>query len=99
MRFSNVTSRNSYCVIFRSVFVSWIKPVLPYTVIYRLHDDEHMMNIEEEKEIVEKMKKKGNSEVEYAEGMLSVLAKVAEGMSPDQIKAYVNNTLRCLEND
>ena len=58
-----------------------------------------MMNIEEEKEIVEKMKKKGNSEVEYAEGMLSVLAKVAEGMSPDQIKAYVNNTLRCLEND
>ena len=28
-----------------------------------------MMNIEEEKEIVEKMKKKGNSEVEYAEGM------------------------------
>lgn len=58
-----------------------------------------MMNIEEEKEIVEKMKKKGNSEVEYAEGMLSVLAKIAEGMSPDQIKAYVNNTLRCLEND
>ena len=28
-----------------------------------------MMNIEEEKEIVEKMKKKGNSEVEYAEGI------------------------------
>ena len=57
------------------------------------------MNIEEEKEIVEKMKKKGNSEVEYAEGMLSVLAKIAEGMSPEQIKAYVNNTLRCLENE
>ena len=58
-----------------------------------------MMNIEEEKEIVEKMKKKGNSEVEYAEGMLSVLSKIAEGMSPEQVKAYVNNTLRCLENE
>ena len=45
------------------------------------------------------MKKRNNSEVEYAEGILSVLAKVAEGMSPDQIKAYVNNTLRCLENE
>ena len=58
-----------------------------------------MMNIEEEKEIVEKMKKKGNSEVEYAEGMLSVLSKITEGMSPEQVKAYVNNTLRCLENE
>lgn len=55
------------------------------------------MNIEEEKEIVEKMRKKGNSDVDYADGMLSVLAKIAEGMSPEEIKAYVNNTLRCLE--
>ena len=71
----------------------------PYTVKYAVLDEGDMMNIEEEKEIVEKMKKKGNSEVEYAEGMLSVLSKIAEGMSPEQIKAYVNNTLRCLEND
>ena len=66
---------------------------------YPFSDAISMMNIDEEKEIVEKMKKRNNSEVEYAEGMLSVLAKVAEGMSPDQIKAYVNNTLRCLENE
>ena len=56
-----------------------------------------MMNIEEEKEIVEKMKKKGNPDSDYADGMLSVLVKVAEGMPPAEIKAYVNNTLRCLE--
>lgn len=58
-----------------------------------------MMSIEEEIEIVEKMRKKGNSEVEYADGMLSVLKKVAEGMGPAEIKAYVNNTLRCLETE
>lgn len=58
-----------------------------------------MMNIEEEKEIVEKMRKKGNSEIEYADGMMSVLTKIAEGMSPEEIKSYVNNTLRCLSTE
>ena len=38
-----------------------------------------MMSIEEEIEIVEKMKKRNNSEAEYADGMLSVLRMVAEG--------------------
>lgn len=55
------------------------------------------MNIEEEKEIVEKMRKKGSDDIEYADGMLSVLIKIAEGMSPEEVKAYVNNTLKCLE--
>lgn len=32
------------------------------------HSGEQMMNIAEEIEIVEKMKKKGNSEVAYADG-------------------------------
>ena len=58
-----------------------------------------IFSIEEEKEIVAKMKKKNNSEAEYADGMLSVLAKIAEGMAPEEIKAYVNNTLKCLMND
>lgn len=57
------------------------------------------MNIDEEKAIVEKMKKKGNSESDYADGMLSVLMQVAEGKTPDEVKAYVNNTLKCLENE
>ena len=56
-----------------------------------------MMNIAEEIEISGKMKKKGNSEVAYADGMLSVLKQVAEGKSPEEIKTYVNNTLKCLE--
>ncbi len=56
-----------------------------------------MINIAEEIEIVEKMKSKGNSEVAYADGMLSVLKQIAERKSPEEIKAYVNNTLRCLE--
>ncbi len=56
-----------------------------------------MLNIAEEIEIVEKMKKKGNSEVEYADGMLSVLKQIAEGKTPEEVKAYVNNTLKCLE--
>jgi len=55
-----------------------------------------MISIEEEKDMVAKMKSKNNSEAEYADGMLSVLTKVAEGKSPEEIKAYVNNTLRCL---
>ena len=58
-----------------------------------------MMSIEEEIEIVEKMKKRNNSEAEYADGMLSVLRMVAEGKTPAEIKAYVNNTLKCLECD
>ena len=58
-----------------------------------------MFSIEEEKEIVAKMKAKNSSEADYADGMLSVLAKVAEGKSPEEIKAYVNNTLKCLMND
>lgn len=58
-----------------------------------------MMSIEEEKDMVAKMKAKNNSEADYADGMLSVLTKVAEGKSPEEIKAYVNNTLRCLMND
>ena len=49
--------------------------------------------------MVAKMKAKNNSEADYADGMLSVLTKVAEGKSPEEIKAYVNNTLRCLMND
>jgi sulfur transfer protein SufE len=57
------------------------------------------INIDEEKSIVEKMKKKGNSEAEYADGMLSVLTQIAAGKSPEEIKAYVNNTLKCLECD
>ena len=61
------------------------------------HSGEQMMNIAEEIEIVAKMKKKGNSEVAYADGMLSVLKQVAEGKSPEEIKTYVNNTLKCLE--
>lgn len=56
-----------------------------------------MINIAEEIEIVEKMKSKGNSEVAYADGMLSVLKKIAEGKTPEEIKTYVNNTLKCLE--
>ncbi len=69
-------------------------------VMYSLimtHSVKKMLNIAEEIEIVEKMKKKGNSEVEYADGMLSVLKQVAEGKTPEEIKAYVNNTLKCLE--
>ena len=58
-----------------------------------------MMSIEEEKDMVAKMKAKNNSEADYADVMLSVLTKVAEGKSPEEIKAYVNNTLRCLMND
>ncbi len=58
-----------------------------------------LFSIEEEKEIVAKMKSKNNSEAEYADGMLSVLAKIAEGMAPEEIKTYVNNTLKCLMND
>ena len=58
-----------------------------------------MFSLEEEKEIVAKMKSKNNSEAEYADGMLSVLIKVAEGKTPEEIKAYVNNTLKCLMND
>ena len=45
-----------------------------------------MMSIEEEIEIVEKMKKRNNSEAEYADGMLSVLRMVAEGKTPAEIK-------------
>lgn len=55
------------------------------------------MNVNEEIEIVEKMKKKNNPDSDYADGMLSVLKLVAEGKSPEEIKAYVNNSLRCLE--
>lgn len=54
-----------------------------------------MMNIEEEKELVEKLKKKNSSDADYADGMLTVLTKVAEGMSPEEIKAFVNNSLLC----
>ncbi|MBE6524764.1 MAG: hypothetical protein E7Z65_07870 [Thermoplasmata archaeon] len=55
-----------------------------------------MISIEEEKDMVAKMKAKNNSDADYADGMLSVLTKVAEGKSPEEIKAFVNNTLRCL---
>ena len=47
-----------------------------------------MMNIEEEKEIVEKMKKKGNSEVEYAEGMVSRWEKVLDTYGIPSLPMY-----------
>ncbi len=57
-----------------------------------------MFSIEEEMDMVAKMKSKNNPDADYADGMLSVLTKLSEGMSPEEIKAYVNNSLRCLLN-
>ncbi len=65
-------------------------------MIHTKNGGRKMISIEEEKDMVAKMKAKNNSDADYADGMLSVLTKVAEGKSPEEIKAFVNNTLRCL---